>query len=193
MSDPLAMLANDRAKASAAGDPWASLCVLATVSENHLPQARVLVLRDLDDGLGLFINRTSPKQREIDASGRVALLVYLASLGVQYRVEANLATLEPELVRSSWRLRPDIPKVMDWLYETRVPQSSVLENRDDLLDLYSAVKGELSTDADAPDSAAGYRIIATRIERLQLAADRVHERDLYETDAQGWRHRVLVP
>ncbi len=193
IADPLALLSADRNEAQQRADPWASLCVLATISPQGSPQARVLVLRDLDPGLGIFINMSSPKHHQIEASGTVGILIYLASIGVQYRLDARLAAIDPETIRSSWTLRPEIPKVMDWLYETRVPQSTALDSREALLNLYEDVQSTLPDDPGAPDGATGYRINPSRIERLQLSGDRVHERDLYIASSEAWSHHVLVP
>jgi pyridoxamine 5'-phosphate oxidase len=193
MADPLALLNEDRDEAQRLADPWASLCVLATVTPEGSPQARVLVLRDLDPGLGIFINASSPKHHQIEAGRTAGILIYLASVGVQYRLEAGLAAIDPETIRSGWNLRPEIPKVMDWLYETRVSQSTALDSRDALLTLYEDVRGNLPDDLVAPAGATGYRIEPSRIERLKLSGDRVHERDLYEASNEGWTHRVLVP
>lgn len=201
IADPLVLLSADRDEAQRRADPWASLCVLATIAPADLPQgspqgtpqARVLVLRDLDPGLGIFLNASSPKHHQIEASGTAAVLIYLASIGVQYRLDAQLAAMDSETVRSGWNLRPEIPKVMDWLYETRVPQSTALDSREALLKLYKDVHDTLPDDLVAPAGATGYRIEPSRIERLQLSGDRVHERDLYEASSEGWSHRVLVP
>ena len=151
------------------------------------------MLRDLDPGLGIFINTSSPKHHQIEAAGTVGILIYLASIGVQYRLDARLAAIDRQTIRSSWTLRPDIPKVMDWLYETRMPQSTALDSRDALLTLYEDVQSTLSDDPGAPDGATGYRINPSRIERLQLSGDRVHERDLYIASSEAWSHHVLVP
>ena len=122
------MLRADRERATALGDPMASLCVLATVGDGE-PEARTLVLRDLRSAqgepiLGVFMNRTSPKCAQLGQSACVAAVVYLPSLSVQYRLRCTLKELPADLVRSSWLLRPPIPKRMDWLYEER-PQSTV--------------------------------------------------------------------
>ena len=68
IADPVALLKEDRDEAHLRADPWASLCVLATVTPEGTPQARVLVLRDLDPGLGIFINASSPKHHQIESA-----------------------------------------------------------------------------------------------------------------------------
>ena len=114
MSDPIAQIANDRNRAREARDPWANLCVLATVDELGTPQARVLVLRDLHERLAIFVNATSPKNRQLQRGSRHSVLVYLASLGVQYRLTVRLEDVASDVVHRNWRERPRIPKVMDW-------------------------------------------------------------------------------
>ena len=47
VDDPLLRFQEDRRKARDAKDPMAAVCVLATVDEDGLPQARTLVLRDI--------------------------------------------------------------------------------------------------------------------------------------------------
>src|SRR5262249_11845986 len=65
LTDPTAQLANDRARAREARDPWANLCVLSTVDGRGIAQSRILVLRDLDQRLAIFVNATSPKHAQI--------------------------------------------------------------------------------------------------------------------------------
>ena len=137
MFDPLTLLADDRKRARVAGDPWANLCVLATIDAQQIPQARVVVLRDLEQRFAVFINGTSPKYAQLGLSRRHAVLVYLASLGVQYRLTVSFEPVPAALVRKSWLDRPRIPKVMDWLYEQFQPQSSAVPSRDDLVERYA--------------------------------------------------------
>ena len=166
---------------------------MATV-DGAAPEARVLVLRDLEPvsgeaaPLGLFMNRNSPKYREIQNSATVAIVVYLPSLAVQYRMRCALEPLPASLVHDSWRLRPSIPKRMDWLYQKH-PQSTSVVSRRDLLDLLDGPEPET-----APDSAIGFRLAAKVVERLDLnAPGGVHDRRRYFLDGARWRQEVLVP
>lgn len=193
MEDPIAQLRNDRARARDAGDAWASLCVLATVDAARVPQARVVVLRDIDERLAVFVNGTSPKCIEIEESVHQTVLVYLASLAVQYRLTVTLDPVPAAIVRASWLERPRIPKVMDWLYERVQGQSTPLESRRHLMDHYATIDGELSEDVSAPPNALGFYLAAERIDRLELAGDRPHSRTAFERRAGGWHASTLVP
>lgn len=191
--DPVALLREDRARAAERADPMANLCVVATLDAGE-PEARTMVLRDLEPALsgppsfGLFVNSTSPKFREFRQSSTVAIVVYLPSLAVQYRLRCSLEQLPEGLVRASWQLRPPIPKRMDWLYEDH-RQSSVIDSRETLVGL---LYGPEPT--SAPESAVGYRLVPESVERLDLdTEDGVHDRRRFVFDGQSWREDVLVP
>ncbi len=190
---PLELLSSDRRAAAQASDPWANLCVLATVDANDMPQARVVILRDVESRIGIFVNSTSPKYAELTRLGRASAVTYLASRSVQYRLGATLSRIDPDIMRANWRLRPAIPKVMDWVYSTRAAQSSVVSSRDALIELHDAVAAELGDDAMAPHTAVGFYLDIDSVDRLELANERVHDRRRYTRTADGWDEAVLVP
>lgn len=193
MTEPLVILADDRTKARANGDPWANLCVFATVDDRNVPHARIVVLRDLNARLAIFVNSTSPKHAQLQNGSRYSVLVYLASLGVQYRLTAGLEEVPPDIVRRNWRDRPRIPKVMDWFYRKVQTQSSPVSSRRQLLDAYAALDAELPQSVAAPPDAVGYYFIVDEVERLELSGIQVHSRQRHVRTADGWRTIELVP
>ena len=191
MIDPLAWFAEDRARARERDDAWANLCAVATVTGTGEPAVRVLVLREVDDRLGVFVNDTSPKAGEFAQSGTVAVLTYLPSLTVQYRLQCALERMPPETVHAAWQMRPAVPKRMDWLYAVR-PQSSPVTDRAALLDALEAAP--LPEPLVAPETAAGYFLEPVTVERLDLAGDGgVHDRRQYRREPPGWVETTLVP
>ena len=189
MSDPMARFAADRGAAREAKDPMAAVCVLATVDEGGLPQARTLVLRDIPEGLALYVNASSPKWEQTQK--QVAVHVWWPSIQVQYRIQARCEALPAEHIAESWQLRPDVPKQMDWLYEQR-PQSSVVSSREDLLNALENTNPP--TPLVAPEGARGLLLVPEKIERLDLnQANGVHDRTQYELDAGRWLEHTLIP
>ena len=165
----------------------ANLCVLATVGAER-PEARTLVLRDVDHRLALFFNGHSPKAREVGHSDAVAVLVYLPSLSLQYRLHTTLTAIPPDIVHANWQYRPDVPKKMDWLYE-RHPQSSAIASRQALIENLPE-----TTPDRAPASAIGYFLAPLAVERLDLGqANGVHDRRRYTHQGEVWHERILVP
>ena len=202
--NPLGRLDEDRRQARKEQDPWAELCIVSTVTAGGEPSARVLVVRELDPGarrtsasrpespaLGIFVNASSPKVDEFSNSSTVAILIYLPSVMVQYRLRCTLKSIEAAVVHEAWQMRPDIPKRMDWVYETH-PQSSEIASRDALIDAVASESRE--EPLLAPDSAVGYVFQPFEIERLDLrAGDAPHDRRRYTAKNSDWVEAVLVP
>lgn len=190
--DPIAQLTGDRASARSNRDPCANLCTVATVDENNHPQARTLVLRDLGARMALFLNETSPKWRQISASGVVSVVVWLPSLELQYRLQCHVEQVPKALVDESWLMRPDVPKQLDWYYTTRQPQSSPVASREGLLaDLASLVD---PVHRNAPATASGWYLQPFHVDRLDLNhPSGVHERRAFSLQGNHWQEAVLVP
>lgn len=198
VSNPLELLHADRARARAADDPWASLCVVATVRADGGPAARTLVLRDVADRLAIFINATSPKYAELNAAShgssrlKAGVVCYFASLQVQYRLDCQLEEVPSELVHDSWQLRPSIPQRLDWVYTYVKPQSASVSDRAELLAMID--RAPIPDPPAAPATAIGYFLDVSAIDRLHLGeADGIHDRRAFHRTADGWHDSLLVP
>lgn len=172
-----------------AGDPNASLIVLATVSPAGQPEARTLVLRWVEHEPALFVNRTSPKWQSIEAEPRVALLAYWPSLEIQYRIDGQVEPLADAVVHGSWRARPAIPRQLDQLYESFVPQSGVLA---DPAVLEMRLEDTSPDPAQVPAAASGLLLRPERIERLKLQSNAPHERSQAHVSSD-WAEEYLMP
>lgn len=185
--DPIALLAADRAAARDQQDGWAAVCALGTVNSEGDAEQRTLVLRDTHERLSLFFSATSPKWQELQSRPSANLLIYLPSTQVQYRLRVHWERIDDNVVRNSWQLRPNMPKKLDWFYQTHA-QSTVV-SRDHLE--ASLAESEPTPEA-APDTAIGVYLNPIRIERLELSSG-VHQRDLFELTGTEWHHTTLVP
>lgn len=190
--NPLDTLTEDRARARELDDPCATLCTLASVDAAGHPQARTVVLRDLDGRLAVFGNETSPKWQQMELSGSLAVVVWLPSLQVQYRLQCDTRPVPKPQLHESWVLRPLPAKRLDWFYTRVQQQSSAIDSRDVLLDGLATL--QLREPLVAPRTAAGVFLEPMFIERLDLnMADGIHDRQAYRRIATGWRNFTLVP
>ena len=190
--DPLTQLIHDRNAARAQNDPCANLCTTASVDSHGHPQARTLVLRDIEERLAVFGNETSPKWAEISANLPIAVVVWLPSLNLQYRLRCHTEAIPKHIVHDSWTLRPDAPKRMDWYYTTHQPQSSKLPDRETLLRQLQALS--LPSPLVAPETASGLYLVPMIVDRLDLnQADGVHDRRHFELAGEVWVESILVP
>ena len=187
---PLELFEADRARAREAGDPMAHVCTVANIDAQGRAQQRTLVLRNLDGVMAIFVNATSPKWSALQAG--FSLLTFWPSVNVQYRMQVNAQPIEASIVSSSWHLRPDMPKRMDWFYQQHGAQSTPIASRELLLSQLAEV--DLPQPLQAPDNASGLLLIPQQIERLDLTQpDGVHDRQLFQLGADGWQQSTLVP
>lgn len=189
---PLEQLAADRVRARELADPCANLCTLATVDAAGHPQARTVILRDLDGRLAVFLNETSPKWQQFGQAAPLAVVVWLPSVNVQYRLRCHTRPVAKQVVQESWQLRPAAPKRLDWFYTRVQAQSSPIGDRQSLLDQVGDLK--LRQPLVAPRTAAGVYLEALSVERLDLGmVDGIHDRRSFQRRADGWHETVLVP
>jgi pyridoxine/pyridoxamine 5'-phosphate oxidase len=181
----------DRARAREAGDPMAAVCVLATVDNNGLPDARTLVLRQVEDTLALFMHESSPKWQQIQNTAAI-INTYWPSIEIQYRIRFTTRPVDPEVVAASWQFRPDTPKRMDWFYDLEQPQSTVVESREALVQALDNLS--VPEPLEAPASARGLLLDPNMIERLDLnELSGLHDRKRYTLINEQWQETVLVP
>ncbi len=191
-ANPLDLLDEDRGRARGQNDPCANLCILASVDAAGHPQARTVVLRDVDGRLAVFGNETSPKWSQMTLSASLAVVVWLPTLQVQYRLQCDTRPVPKSIIHESWQLRPEPPKRLDWFYTRVQPQSSAIEHRQALTDGVGGL--QLREPLVAPRTAAGVFLEPITVERLDLAtSDGIHDRRLFRVQATGWREVVLVP
>lgn len=83
---------------------------LATVSKNGMPQARTVVLRDVDKQaatLAVYTDIHSEKVNALRATPVAALHVWDASERLQIRIEAKVTILTGEAVSEQWQCLPE--------------------------------------------------------------------------------------
>lgn len=183
--DGIAAFHEDRRRARALGDPWADLCVAASI-DGESARLRVLVLRELAEGLGVFYNGHAPKARQLDRQPQTEILAYYDSIKVQYRLGVEFRPLSRETIECHWPRRPQVSKQLDWLYE-RAPQGSPIKPSESLQSLLA----ETGSHPHPPPGASGAMLEIRSIDRLRLHADGAHER--YFFDVSSGTGRALVP
>lgn len=168
-------------------DGWAAVCALGTVNSDGDAEQRTLVLRETHERLSLFFSATSPKWHELQRRPTASIVIYMPSTQVQYRLRVAWERIADSVVRESWLLRPDMPKKLDWFYQTN-PQSTEVAR--ELLE--ASLINDEPTPTEAPDTAIGVYLNPIRIERLELSGQ-VHQRDRFELADGQWVRTALVP
>jgi pyridoxamine 5'-phosphate oxidase len=196
MVDPIQEIIRERERAREQRDPLADVCYLVTVASPERAEARALTLRDVGDrGVGVLINRTSPKWRQLSQAETATILIHWPSVRRQYRIWGAIAQMEPARIDAYWRRKVHGSKLLEHYYTEFHPQSAEVGSRDEFLAGIDALRRRYP-DRDAvprPPSLAGIYVVAREIEAWHGSEERLHERLRYRKTGTGWDAATLVP
>jgi pyridoxamine 5'-phosphate oxidase len=165
---------------------------LATVDASGRPDARVLILKDLDEhGWHFAITRSSPKGQQIAANDQVALTFYWQALGRQVRIRGTARDMGPAARDRDFLARPLGSRAGGLLAR----QSDVLRGGDEELGQgleRQRRRIELEPGIVAPGWAV-YAVQPAEIEFWQGDEQRRHVRLRYRRDAAAWARERLWP
>jgi pyridoxamine 5'-phosphate oxidase len=190
--DPLKLFQRWLNEAIAAGIHLAEAMTLATATPEGKPSARLVLLKQADeDGFVFYTNYKSMKARELDTNPQAALVFYWPQLERQVRVDGTVEQTSAAESDAYFKTRPRESQIG----ALASPQSEVVASRevlqqrvDELEKLYEG------REVDRPADWGGYRLRAERIEFWKGRPGRLHDRLLYERQADGgWSIERLAP
>ena len=165
---------------------------LATVNEDGMPWARVVLLKDVDErGFAFYTNTSSAKGRQLAANPKAALCFYWMPLGKQVRVRGVVERVTDDESDTYFATRSRESRIGAWASL----QSDTLASPEELHARYADLTKEFEgRDVPRPPNWSGYRVVPQAIEFWLRGEHRLHDRVLYERDDDGgWRWRRLYP
>jgi pyridoxamine 5'-phosphate oxidase len=192
-NDPFMLFAEwlKDAEKSEPNDPNAM--TLATVDEEGLPNARMVLLKDFDDkGFVFYTNYESQKGQEIQATMKAALVFHWKSLRRQVRVRGVVEKVTEAEADAYFNSRPRDSRIGAWASA----QSRPLEGRFALeasVAMYAA-KYAIGT-VPRPPHWSGFRIMPLSIEFWHDRPFRLHDRVVFRRGKPegGWDKAKLYP
>lgn len=171
--------------------PDPSAMSLATVEEGGQPAVRIVLLKAFDEsGFVFYTNHGGRKGRHLVAHPHAALCFYWPPLGIQVRIEGDVARVGDLEADAYFATRPRTSQLGAWASK----QSEPMESPDALTDRLAEFERKFAGgDVRRPDFWSGFRVRPARIEFWKERANRLHERHLYTRDGPGWRVEVLYP
>lgn len=190
-ADPLAMFRRWFADAETAGLHEPNAMVVATVSPDGQPAARIVLLKGVtDEGFTFFTNTASAKGRDLAAEPRCALLFPWHPLERQVRVEGVASPLPQDEVAAYFAARPRGSQ----LGAHASHQSQVVSGREELAAAYAAAEETYADrDVPVPEEWGGYRVRPEVFEFWQGRPGRMHDRLRYRREGLRWTRERLAP
>ncbi|MEL7050042.1 MAG: pyridoxamine 5'-phosphate oxidase [Pseudomonadota bacterium] len=161
---------------------------LATVDADGLPNARTVLLKDVeDDSLVFYTNYGSKKAEELDEAGKAALLFHWKSIRRQIRLRGKVTREDGPLADQYFSSRALESRIGAWASK----QSTPLESRAELIDRVDDLRAELGTDPSRPPFWGGYRLQPQEIEFWSDGEFRLHDRFRWTRTESSQRWLVM--
>lgn len=181
----------DAAIAARIAEPHAM--TLSTVDAEGHPDARVLILKNVDErGWHFAISAVSPKGRQIEANPAVALTFYWQKLGRQVRIRGKAVALGAAECAQDFLAR-SVDARANVLLER---QSKPLDALPSVASAMTEARARIAVDPGLVSPVwQAYVVAPGAIEFWQGASDRLHNRMIFRRNAAdtGWDKELLWP
>ena len=166
---------------------------LSTVDSEGCPDARVLILKNVDSrGWHFAVKADSPKGQQLAGNGHAALTFYWPQLARQIRVRGRAVKASEAESARDFESRPVDSRVS----AVASDQSKVLSDRGALTERLAQAKMKMSKDPMAGvEKWQVYAVAPDAVEFWQGEASRLHQRlqYVYNTAESRWQKNLLWP
>jgi pyridoxamine 5'-phosphate oxidase len=166
---------------------------LATVDADLQPSARIVLLKDFDyQGFVFYTNYDSHKGQQLKIHPKAALCFFWHALERQVRIEGEVTKVSSDVATAYFQSRPKSSQ----LGALASPQSQEVPDRAWLEQKMSelSIKHEADLTVPRPNNWGGYCVNPHKIEFWQGRPSRLHDRIVYQKQADGtWKRSRLAP
>ena len=170
-------------------DPHAM--TLATVDAEGMPDARMVLLKGVDDrGFVFFTNTLSAKGQALAANPRCALMFHWKSLRRAVRIRGDVERVTDAEADAYFATRARSAQIGAWASEQSepLPDRFALEKRVATIGLKFGLGA-----VPRPPHWSGYRVLPSSMEFWRDRPFRLHERLKFHHAGEGWTTERLYP
>ena len=165
---------------------------LATSDKKGTPSVRIVLLKDLDDDCFVFYtNLNSEKSKLLKENSAASICFHWKSISRQIRITGKVLLVQDETADKYFSSRPYDSKISAWASN----QSSVLKNRDELINSIENYKKKYSdsNEVPRPNYWSGWKLKPDSIEFWLEGKNRIHDRLKYIKKENEWKKILLSP
>lgn len=169
-----------------------SAMMLSTVDEQGFPDARIVLLKGIeDDAFVFFTNYQSKKGQQLQKKPYAALTFYWPELSRQIRIRGVVKRSSSAQSDAYFKQRP----LNSQLSAIASPQSEIIANRQYLEKRYHDLLTDYPNDSlvERPKHWGGYLLVPQEFEFWQGRDNRLHDRIFYAKQQDTWIHHRLAP
>ena len=179
------------AKKKEINDPNA--LALGTASKEGIPSVRMVLLKGFDkNGFVFYTNLNSQKGNELKENPNASMCFHWKSLLRQIRISGTLKQVDDKTADNYYNTRGYESRIGAWASK----QSSVLKNRDELINSLEKFKKKYNDkdNVPRPNHWSGWNLKPSSIEFWLDGDNRIHERLKYTLDENNnWTKNLLSP
>ena len=193
LQNPFELFQNwfDEAKKKEINDPNA--LALGTANKEGIPSVRMVLLKEYNEnGFIFYTNLNSQKGNEIKENPNATMCFHWKSLLRQIRIVGTLKQVDDKTADEYYNSRGYESRIGAWASK----QSTILNNRDDLLNSIEDFKKKFKDKSNVPRPShwSGWNLKPSSIEFWLDGDNRIHERLIYTSDKKGnWIKSLLSP
>ena len=173
--------------------PEPNAMVLATITDQNTPAARVVLLKQMNErGFIFYTNYESRKGRELAGHPHAAAVFNWLKLQRQVRIEGRVEKVDDQVSTDYFKSRPRKSQVGAWVSN----QSEVIPGREVLEKEQAEIEARFAGEENLPrpEHWGGYVIVPSLIEFWQGRRSRLHDRIVYRLNEDGsWQQDRLAP
>lgn len=171
--------------------PEVNAMCLSTLGLNGFPNARIVLLKEMDKGFVFFTNYESEKGQELIANPKASLTFFWPELERQVRILGQVEKVTEKESDTYFHSRPISSQIGAWTS----PQSQIIANREALNVRQEEMEKRFLTEPiTRPAHWGGFRLLPVKIEFWQGRPSRLHDRISYLKQEDGsWVISRLAP